>query len=422
MPYHASVFARRASWDLSHNDLSRRLDARRAAGLPILDLTESNPTRCDFSFPARLLREALERLASDPRAERYQPDAKGDSVARRAISDYHAAQGGAPTREHVVLTAGTSEAYAHLFRLLGDPGDRVLVPAPSYPLFGFLAELEGLEAAPYALRFRADTEEWRIDLDSLEAACDARTRAVVVVHPNNPTGGFVRETDLSALRSLCVRRELALISDEVFADYALDESSGRWPGTLLAGADAPGAPLTFVLSGVSKSLALPQLKLAWIVVAGPALLRDEALARLEVIADTYLTVNALGQLLLPNLLAGRAAAQAEILGRVRTNRAILRRALGAYSGATLLPADAGWCAIVRVQGMPGGPPPDEDALVAELLDGPGVLVQPGWFFDLIPDAEEKAAHLVLSLLPVPKVFTAGADALARICFDAAPPR
>lgn len=416
------MFARRASWNLSQNDLSRRLEARRAARLPTLDLTESNPTRCDFSLPARLLREALERLASDPRAERYLPDAKGDPLARRAIADYHVARGGAPAGEHVVLTAGTSEAYAHLFRLVGDPGDRVLVPAPSYPLFGFLAELEGLEAAPYRLRFRPDTQEWRIDIENLEAACDARTRAVVVVHPNNPTGGFVREADLSALRSLCARRELALVSDEVFADYALDVPHGGWPGSLLAGADAPGAPLTFVLSGVSKSLALPQLKLAWIVSAGPAILRDEALARLEVIADTYLTVNGLGQLLLPGLLAGRAPVQAEILERVRTNRAILQRALSAHPGTTLLSADAGWSAIVRVQGMPGGPPPDEDALVAELLDGPGVLVQPGWFYDLFPEAEEKTAHLVLSLLPAPKVFGAGADALARICSHAAQAR
>jgi aspartate/methionine/tyrosine aminotransferase len=413
------VFARRASWDLSQNDLSRRLDARRAAGLPILDLTESNPTRCEFSSPARLLREALERLARDPNAERYLPDARGDPAARRAIAAYHGAQGGAPTPDHVLLTAGTSEAYAHLFRLLGDPADRVLVPSPSYPLFGFLAELEGLEAVPYMLRFRADSNEWRIDIDSLEAACDARTRAVVVVHPNNPTGGFMRTADLSRLRNLCARRELALVSDEVFADYALDAPSGEWPGTLLAGADAAGAPLTFVLSGVSKTLALPQLKLAWIVGAGPAPLRDEALARLEVIADTYLAVNGLGQLILPELLAGRAAVQAEILERVRRNRAHLRRALSARPGTTLLPADAGWCAIIRVRGTPGGPPPDEDALVAELLDGAGVLVQPGWFFDLSSNADEKSAHLVLSLLPAPDVFVAGVDAVCRICADAA---
>jgi len=415
LAYHASVFARRASWDLSQNDFSRRLDARRAAGLPILDLTESNPTRCNFSAPGRLLRGALERLASDPRAEHYAPDAKGDPSARQAISDYHAARGAAPAREHVLLTAGTSEAYAHLFRLVGDPGDRVLVPAPSYPLFGFLAELEGLEAAQYGLRFRADTQEWRIDMETLEAACDARTRAVVVVHPNNPTGGFVREADLSALRSLCARRKLALVSDEVFADYALAEPDGRWPPSLLTGADAPGAPLTFVLSGVSKSLALPQLKLAWIVSAGPAILRDEALARLEVIADTYLTVNGPGQLLLPDLLAGRAPVQAEILERVRSNRTILDRAFSTHPGATLLPADAGWCAIVRLRGTPSGPPPDEDALVAELVDGPGVLVHPGWFFDLDPDADERAAHLVVSLLPAPKEFVAGAEALARMC-------
>jgi aspartate/methionine/tyrosine aminotransferase len=413
------MFARRASWDLSQNDFSRRLEARRAANLPILDLTESNPTRCDFSFPGRLLRAVLARLANDPRAERYVPDAKGDPRARRAIADYHAAQGGASNPEHVVLTAGTSEAYAHLFRLVGDPGDRVLVPAPSYPLFGFLTELEGLEATPYALRFERGREEWRIDWKSFEAACSSRTRAVVVVHPNHPTGGFVREPDLSTLRSLCARRELALISDEVFADYGLTASDGRWPGTLLDGANTPDGPLTFVLSGVSKSLALPQLKLAWIVSAGPQELRNQALSRLEVIADTYLTVNGLGQLVVPDLLEGRGSTQAEILERIHTNRALLHRALSENPRTTLLPADAGWCAVVRVQGGPSAPPPDEDALVAELLDGPGVLVQPGWFFDLFPEAGEQAAHLVLSLLPTPKVFAEGAAALAELCARAA---
>ena len=413
------MFARRASWDLSQNALSRRLDARRAAGLPIVDLTESNPTRCDFTSPARLLRAALQRLASDRRAEAYRPEARGDPAARRAVADYHAERGGTPAPQHVVLTAGTSEGYAHLFRLVGDPGDHVLVPAPSYPLFGFLAELEGLEAKPYALRYRSDTQEWRIDLEDLEAACDARTRGVVVVHPNNPTGGFVRRADLSPLRSLCARRELALVSDEVFSDYSLDAARPGWPGSLLVGADAPGGPLSFVLSGVSKALALPQLKLAWIVAAGPADLRDEALARLEVIADTYLTVNGLGQLLLPELLAGCAPVQAEILERVRTNRAVLQHALSAHPEMSLLPADAGWCAIVRVRSGPGRPPPDEDALVAALLDGPGVVVHPGWFFDLLPDVEEKTAHVVLSLLPTLKVFAAGADALARMGAHAA---
>jgi aspartate/methionine/tyrosine aminotransferase len=391
------------------------LDARRAAALPILDLTESNPTRCAFSQPRRLLRQALARLAIDPRAECYLPDPKGDPSARRAIAQYHAARGGRPSSEQVLLTAGTSEAYAHLFRLLGDPGDRVLVPTPSYPLFGFLSELEGLQATPYEIRLRSDTQEWRIDMAALEAACDARTRAVVVVHPNNPTGGFLRDADLSALRNLCAGRGLALISDEVFADFPRDAPSTGWPASLLIGSEEASAPLTFVLSGLSKSLALPQLKLAWIVASGPAGLRDEALARLEIIADTYLTVNGLGQILLPDLLAGRALVQAEILERVRTNRAVLERALAGIPRASLLPTDAGWCAIVRVQGAPGRPPWDEDALVTELLDGPGVLVQPGWFFDLIPEAEEKTAHLVLSLLPEPTVFQAGSHALARTC-------
>jgi aspartate/methionine/tyrosine aminotransferase len=409
------VFARRASWDLAQNDLSRRLDARRAAALPILDLTESNPTRCHFSEPRRLLRQALQRLAIDVRAERYVPDPRGDPSARRAIAQYHAARGGGPTSEQVLLTAGTSEAYAHLFRLLGDPGDRVLVPTPSYPLFGFLAELEGLLTTPYPIRLQPDTQEWRVDMAALEAACDVRSRAVVVVHPNNPTGGFVHDDDLSALRTLCARRGLALISDEVFADFPLEAPRTASSASLLIGSEDASAPLTFVLSGVSKSLALPQLKLAWIVAAGPESLQEQALARLEIIADTYLTVNGLGQLLLPDLLAGRARVQAEILERLRGNRAVLERALSGIPGVSLLRTDAGWYGIVRVQGAPGRAPWEEDALVTELLDGQGVLVQPGWFFDLIPEPEEKTAHLVLSLLPEPTVFLAGSEALARTC-------
>ena len=250
---------------------------------------------------------------------------------------------------------------------------------------------------------------------ALEAACDAHTRAVVVVHPNNPTGGFVHDADLSALRTLCARRGLALISDEVFADFPLGAPRTARSASLLIGSDDASSPLTFVLSGASKSLALPQLKLAWIVAAGPKSLREDALARLEIIADTYLTVSGLGQLLLPELLAGRARVQAEILERVRGNRAVLERALSVIPGASLLPTDAGWCAIVRVQGAPGRPPWEEDALVTELLDGPGVLVQPGWFFDLTPEPEEKTAYLVLSLLPEPTVFLAGSEALARTC-------
>ncbi len=401
------MFARRAGWNLEANELMRRVEARRAAGLSVLDLCAANPTDCGLTAAARLLHAALEELPGDPRAVRYAPDPKGDADCRRAIAAYHsrtAAPRGSVDPEHVLLTAGTSEAYAHLFRLLGDPGDAVLVPSPSYPLFELLAGLEGLTAVPYPLRLHEGV--WRIDFAALEALADERARALLVVHPNNPTGSFVRDADAVSLRKFCEERRLALVSDEVFADYAFGPR-GPWPASLLDLADA--GPLRFVLSGASKVVALPQLKVAWIVTAGPASLRDEAVRRLEVVADAYLSVSGPAQLVLPRLLAGRAEVQAELGARLAVNRRTLSERLASASGVSALPADGGWYTILRINDGTDGPP-DEDALVAHLLDGPGVLAHPGWFFDLDSDG---AAHLVLSLLPEPGVFARGLEAIVR---------
>jgi aspartate/methionine/tyrosine aminotransferase len=291
--------------------------------------------------------------------------------------------------------------------LLADPGDEVLIPAPGYPLFDQLAGFEGVGVRSYPSRRRSNGG-FAFDLDAVREALGPRTRALLVVHPNNPTGARVSRTEAAQLRTLCRERKIALVVDEVFADFVLDDEPEALPSFLL-GADDEDAPLTFVLSGISKSLALPQLKIAWIAVRGPIALREEALARLEVIADAYLSVTTPGQLMLPRLLRGRSAVQAELLERLRRNRSALTAALADAPAWRLLPVAAGWSAIVAVHDPTA--PRDEDALVAQLLEQADLLVQPGWLFDLDGESE-RCAHLVISLLPEPTAFAAGMARLA----------
>jgi hypothetical protein len=414
------VFARRAGWDLLPNGLAERAQRRRDAGLPLLDLTESNPTRCGLPVAGARLRAALAEVARDPRSALYEPDPRGDRAAREAIAAYHTAPDTAVSSDAIILTAGTSEGYAHLFRLLADAGERVLVPSPSYPLFGLLAGLESVEAEPYPLRLRAG--RWRIDLEAVKGLAAKPTRAILVVHPNNPTGSLASASEIAALRGICREADVALVSDEVFADYRSAAAPGGAPRTLLPrDAEVTEAPLTFVLSGASKVLGLPQLKIGWIVVAGPSDRRSEALARLELIADTYLSVSGPAQLALPALLASRHALAGEITARVEENRVRLARVVARARGVELLDAEGGWYAILRLgrDGMAGAP--DEDALAGALLDGPGVLIQPGWLFDLEPEDEEgrPAAHIVLSLLPEPHVLVEGLTHLIEAIESAA---
>lgn len=392
------MFAQRASWDLAPTPLAQALAERRARGGAVLDLTDSNPTRCALPGVRAAARAALARLARDPGAEGYEPDPRGAAEARRAVCAYHRAHGAALEPEHVVLSAGTSEGYAHLFRLLADPGDRVLVPQPSYPLFGFLAELESVVLDPYPLRLREDG--WHIDLPALRASVTPRTRAILVVHPNNPTGSFVRRHEAETLATLAAERSLALVSDEVFADYGWEAHDPPF------GFLDPSLPecLRFVLSGVSKALGLPQWKVSWIAAAGPAALRGEALERLEVVADTFLSVNGPAQLALPELLTHRSAVQAEIRARVAANRDTLDRALATQPGLARLPSEAGWSAIV---GLDQDGSPDDAAIALRLLEREGLLVHPGSLFEL------PGRHWVLSLLPPPERFRAGLAAFLR---------
>jgi len=401
------VFAHRAAWDLSPSPVFECLEARRARGLPVLDLSDANPTHCGLGAAGSALSDALAEVARDPASRTYDPDPRGPRAAREAIATYHACAGAPVTADHVVLTAGTSEGYAHLFRLLADPDDVVHLPSPGYPLFEHLAAAEGVGVRRYPLRPMASGPHWRLDLEALEASLGPRSRAVLLIHPHNPTGSFVGTEDLGRLREICRRRGLCLVSDEVFSDYGFVASS---PPSALAGADA--GPLHFGLSGASKVLALPQLKLAWITVAGPAAARDEALARLEFLADAYLSVSPLLAAALPDLLARRHEIQAPLRARLAANRAWLARRLADHPRISIADSEAGWCALLRATGASKRGLPDEDALTLDLLEHSGVLVQPGFLFDLEPEWQgEPCAHWIVSLLLEPTELVRGVDAL-----------
>lgn len=377
-----ALFSRRTSWDLAANALAGALEAARSSGAPLLDLTESNPTRVGLAWPAVVLAESLvdERLAV------YEPAPLGLLEARRAVAGYLSAHGAAVLPERIVLTASTSEGYALLLKLLCDPGDEVLVPAPAYPLLDLLADLESVRLVRYPLRHDGS---WSVDLEALEAAVTARTRAVVVVSPANPTGWLLSDEEGAAIERLCASRGLALIGDEVFADTALAPARG-----VLA---ARGC-LAFHLSGLSKVCGLPQLKASWLAAAGPDPLVEAAMERLEVIADAYLSVSGPSQRALPSLLARREAFLAPLRARLAENRAVVEAVRDAPLHA--LRSGGGWSAVLRI-----GETLDEEALCLELLAG-GVVVQPGFFYDF-----QRPGHLVVSLLPEPEVFREG---LARV--------
>ena len=384
-------FSRRLEWATAENALARAETAARAAGRPLLDLTVSNPTQVGLSYPD----EEIARAFADAAASPYQPAPFGLPSARAAVVGDYARRGVAVDVNQVALTASSSESYALLFKLLGDPGQSLLCPEPSYPLFEYLARLESLTPRPYRLHFDG---QWHIDFDSLDFADAA---AIVLVSPNNPTGSFVSGDDFDRLAGLAAEHGRALIVDEVFADFPLSPA----PGAVTAVAGRISPALVFSLGGLSKSCGLPHLKLGWIAATGPAALVSSALSRLELIADTYLSVGAPVQLALPGLLQAGAAIRRQILQRVQRNRRCLAQALGAHSPCTLLPAEAGWCAILRVPEIM-----TDEAWARTLLEQDSVLVQPGYFFDLA-----MGATLVLSLIVEEAAFAAGAARLlARV--------
>jgi alanine-synthesizing transaminase len=358
------------------------LDEKRAAGAPILDLTESNPTAAGFAYPSDAILSAL----ADPRSLRYEPAAAGMPTARAAVSEYYS---GRVRPDRILLTASTSEAYAFVFKLLADPGDEVLVPSPSYPLFDYLAALESVRVVQYPLVYQGS---WNIDFDALARSITSGSRAIVLVNPNNPTGSFLKQSELGPLLALCREHNLALISDEVFTDYVFEDDA-----RLVRSLTDIDEVLTFSLSGLSKVAGLPQLKLGWIVTGGPPIDREKAFGRLELIADTYLSVGAPVQWAAPALLGLRGELQRQILGRVRVNRAFLTSQIGPTSPWNLLSTEGGWYAVLEAPRIQS-----EEEWVLNLLTDDNVLVQPGFFFDF-----EKEAFLVISLLTPEDVFRAG---------------
>ena len=378
------MFSRRTDWARTPNRLSAAVEACRRSGVPLLDLTETNPTRAGLRAPA----DVLAALA-DPAALAYEPEPLGRRAAREAIAGDFRRRGADVDPDRLLLTASTSEAYAFAFKLLCDPGDTILVPRPSYPLFEYLAGLESVHVESYPLRYDG---AWHIDLAELAGAFTGRTRAIVAVSPNNPTGSFVKAAEAEALQALAARHGAAIVSDEVFADFPLRADPSR---ALTLFTDAPPA-LTLCLGGLSKACGLPQLKLAWMAIAGPASAREEAHARLEVVGDTYLSVSTPVQQAAPFILARTEELQSPIRDRVRANLGILRGA-AAGTPATVLDAEGGWSAVLHVPATR-----TEEEWVIGLAEEDGVLVHPGYFFDF-----PQEAYLVLSLLPPAPDFARG---------------
>lgn len=377
------MFADRTKWNLTPNRLAQALARLRAAGKPVLDLTASNPTECGFQYDSQAVLAAL----SIPAALHYDPDPQGFLSARRAVAAYYEARSLYLPLEDVLLTTGTSEAYSFVFRLLCNPGDEILIPAPGYPLFELLADLLDVKLVRYPLLY---DHGWQIDFHSLERALTPRSRAFVVVHPNNPTGHFASANEISRLNEICSSRGLALIADEVFLDFALD-------GLPRPSFAASPSALTFTLSGISKICGLPQMKAAWFIVSGPEPLKKDALARLEVIADSYLSMNAPVQLALPAFLDLRHDFQRQLLARLRSNLAALDHQLSTRKACSRLEAEAGWYVVVRVPALRS----DED-LAVELLEGKKVHVHPGTFYDF-----STAGFLVASLITPEDTFQEG---------------
>jgi aspartate/methionine/tyrosine aminotransferase len=372
------VFSSRLKWELHPNPLSELVTKKHQEGAEVLDLTESNPTCAGFAYPDLEILEAL----ADPGALRYDPTPCGLISAREAVSNYYADRGECVSPGRILLTASTSEAYAYLFKLLCDPNDEILTPRPSYPLFEFLAALESVQVRQYPLRYDG---AWHVDFVALERAITPRARAIVVVNPNNPTGSFLKPDEAVRLDALAASRGLAILSDEVFSDYAFSPQPSPTVQTAL----------TFSLSGLSKIAGLPQMKLGWIVASGPG--HETALERLELIADTYLSVSTSVQIALPRLLAASAAVRSQILERARSNLALLRAAIGRDSASQVLCVEGGWYAILQVPQTRS-----EEELCLTLLSRHNVLVQPGFFYDF-----ESEAFLVVSLLTAPAVFAEG---------------
>jgi alanine-synthesizing transaminase len=381
------MFANRTNWNLSPNRLSEALESLRKSGIAYTDLTASNPTQCGFSYDADAILAAL----SQPTMLAYEPVPLGLPIAREAVARYYADQDCAVAPSDILLTTGTSEAYSFVLRLLCNPGDEVLIPTPSYPLFDFLADIQDVRLVRYPLIY---DHGWLIDFHSLEQAITPRTRAIILVHPNNPTGHFCSPAQAQELTKICATRDLALLVDEVFLDFSLGKAR---PASFAANSRA----LTFTLSGLSKICGLPQMKFAWIIVSGPEEKKRESLARLEVIADAYLSMNTPIQLAARAMLETRHTFQKQLLDRIKANLTELDLQLSRQQSCSRLACEGGWNALLRVPATRA----DED-LAADLLTSKHVYAHPGHFYDF-----PRNGYFVLSLTTPKDQFAQGVERL-----------
>ena len=377
------MFASRTNWNLAENRLTQALAEHRRSGTPLLDLTLSNPTEVGFTYDESTILSALQ----NPTSLHYQAAPQGLLPAREGVAHYYSEKSASVSASDIFLTTSTSEAYSYLFRLLCNPGDEVLIPTPSYPLFDFLAELNDVSLIRYPLVY---DHGWQIDFSSFKQAITPRTRGAIVVHPNNPTGHYAKPHEQVQLAALCSAGNLTIIADEVFLDFSVQGTAG----TTFA---KETHTLVFTLSGLSKLCGLPQMKSAWIALSGPEKLKTEARQRLEVIADSYLSMNAPVQHALPALLATRSNFQTQLLARVRANLSFLDARLSAQEACERLAFEAGWNVVLRVPATRS----DED-LALDLLQQQGVLVHPGHFYDFAQDG-----YLVLSLITPEQLFQEG---------------
>ena len=389
------MFADRTNWNMAANRLSEALRQRRASGKPVVDLTASNPTDCGFIYDS----EAILRALSNPASLSYNPEPQGLKPTRAAVAAYYSTHGATVSAGDIILTTSTSEAYSFIFRMLCNPGDEVLVPQPSYPLFDFLAEIQDVRLVRYPLIYDyAGDHGWQIDFHALEQALTSRTRAVIVVHPNNPTGHFTRAGELARLNESCSTRQMALIADEVFLDFVL---AGNRPDSFAGNAGA----LTFTMSGLSKICGLPQMKSAWLVASGPRELKTQALERLELIADTYLSGNTPVQTATAEFLDQRRGFQTQfqtqLMTRVRQNLKELDRQLVVQKLCSRLKVEGGWYAILRVPATRS-----DEELAIELLTTRGVYVHPGHFYDFPAEG-----YVIVSLITREQEFATGIELL-----------
>jgi alanine-synthesizing transaminase len=382
------MFSTRTQWNMIPNRLSELAAAKRLSGEALTDLTESNPTHCGFSYPEKEILAAL----ADPSSLLYQPEPRGHLGARKAIAEYYATLGLAVLPEHILLTASTSEAYSFLFKLLCNAGDEVLIPQPSYPLFEYLGQLNDVMLCPYRLAYDG---EWHIDFESVLSGRTHRTRAIVVVHPNNPTGSYLKQSEFDSLCAFAAEHECAVIADEVFQPYSF------FPDRRRARMLAPqSSTLLFSLNGISKLLGLPQLKLSWIVVSGHPAHTAQALERFDLIADTFLSVNTPVQAAIPDLLSYASDIGHQIRLRIQTNYKLLQN-IFSHSSTSVFQAEGGWYAILRLPQILS-----DDQWAENILTSQNIIVQPGHYYGI-----EQKSCIVLSLLPVLDLFE---DALIKI--------